>query len=99
MRETQKIQVQSLSQEDPEKEVEPYCGILAWEIPWTEEPGWQQSLGHKESDTTGHTLDWPTRLSVHWIGHHKGLCILFVSVLIGRRSDVRIGIALLEQVL
>ena len=21
--------------------------ILAWEIPWTEEPGWLQELGHK----------------------------------------------------
>ena len=22
-----------------------YCSILAWEIPWTEEPGWLQSMG------------------------------------------------------
>ena len=26
--------------------------ILAWKIPWTEEPGRLQSIGHKESDTT-----------------------------------------------
>ena len=26
--------------------------ILAWEIPWTEEPGGLQSVGHKESDMT-----------------------------------------------
>ena len=25
---------------------------LAWRIPWTEEPGRPQSMGHKESDTT-----------------------------------------------
>ena len=25
---------------------------LAWRIPWTEEPGRLQSMGHKESDTT-----------------------------------------------
>ena len=25
---------------------------LAWRIPWTEEPGEPQSMGHKESDTT-----------------------------------------------
>ena len=25
---------------------------LAWRIPWTEEPGQPQSMGHKESDTT-----------------------------------------------
>ena len=28
--------------------------ILAWRIPWTEEPGGLQSLGYKESDTTEH---------------------------------------------
>ena len=26
--------------------------ILAWEIPWTEDPGWLQSMSHKELDTT-----------------------------------------------
>ena len=29
--------------------------VLAWKIPWTEEPGGLQSLGHKESDVTEHT--------------------------------------------
>ena len=29
-----------------------HSGILAWRIPWTEEPGGLQSMGHKESDTT-----------------------------------------------
>ena len=34
------MQVQSLGQEDPlEKEMATHAGILAWEIPWTEEPG------------------------------------------------------------
>ena len=43
MRETQ---VRSLSQEDPlEKETATYSCILAWEIPWTEEPGGLQSMG------------------------------------------------------
>ena len=32
--------VQSLGQEDPlEKEMGTHSGILAWKIPWTEEPG------------------------------------------------------------
>ena len=36
----QKTQVQSLDWEDPvEKEMATHCSILAWEIPWTEEPG------------------------------------------------------------
>ena len=29
-----------------------HSGILAWKIPWTEEPGWLQSMGPQESDTT-----------------------------------------------
>ena len=38
--------VQSLSQEDPlEKEMATHSIILAWEIPWTEEPGGPQSKG------------------------------------------------------
>ena len=38
--------VQSLGQENPlEKEVATHSGILAWEIPWTEEPGELQSMG------------------------------------------------------
>ena len=38
--------VQSLSQENPlEKGVATYSSILAWKIPWTEEPGSLQSIG------------------------------------------------------
>ena len=45
--------VRSLGQEDPlEKGMATYSSILAWEIPWTEEPGGLQSMGCKESDTT-----------------------------------------------
>ena len=36
----QEAKVQSLSQEDPlEKGMDTHSSILAWEIPWTEEPG------------------------------------------------------------
>ena len=39
-------QVRSLDQEDPlEKEMESRSSILAWRIPWTEEPGGLQSMG------------------------------------------------------
>ena len=42
----QETQVQSLGQEDPlEKEMATQSSILAWEIPWTEEPGGLQSMG------------------------------------------------------
>ena len=42
----QKTQVQSLGWEDPlEKEMATHSSILAWRIPWTEEPGRLQSTG------------------------------------------------------
>ena len=38
--------VQSVVQEDPpEKEMAAHSSILAWRIPWTEEPGGLQSMG------------------------------------------------------
>ena len=49
----QEASVPSLGQEDPlEKEMATHCNILAWEIPWTEEPGRLQSMGLQEWDTT-----------------------------------------------
>ena len=45
----QKTWVQSLGQEDPlEKEMATHPSILAWRIPWTEEPGGYSPWGHKE---------------------------------------------------
>ena len=42
----QETWVQSLGWEDPlEKEMATYSGILAWQIPWTEEPGGLQFMG------------------------------------------------------
>ena len=44
--------VRSLHQEDPpEKEMATHSGVLAWRIPWTEEPGGLQSTG---SQRVGH---------------------------------------------
>ena len=50
----QETQVRSLGQEDPwEKEMATQSSILAWEIPWTEEPGGLQAHGvAKELDTS-----------------------------------------------
>ena len=48
----QETGVQSLGQEDPlEKEMATYFSILAWEIPWTDEPGGLQSLELQKSQT------------------------------------------------
>ena len=47
-----KTWVQSLGREDPlEEGTATHSSILAWEIPWTEEPGGLQSMG---SQSVGH---------------------------------------------
>ena len=44
------MRLQSLGQEDPlEKEVATHSSILAWKIPWTEEPGRLQSVGSQRA--------------------------------------------------
>ena len=54
----QETQVRSLGQEDPlEKEMATHSSILAWKIPWMEEPGGLQSMGLQK---VGH--DWATSL-------------------------------------
>ena len=53
----QETAVGSLGGEDPlEEEMVTYSSILAWKIPWSEEPGeGYNPWGCKESDTTEHT--------------------------------------------
>ena len=52
MQEMQETQVSSLGLEDPlEEGMATHSRILAWEIPWTEEPGGLQSM---ESSRVGH---------------------------------------------
>ena len=42
----QETQVRSLGQEDPlEKEMATHSSMLAWKVPWTEEPGRLQPMG------------------------------------------------------
>ena len=46
----QETQVQSLGQEDPmENEMATHSSVLAWRIPWTEEPGGLQSMGSQRA--------------------------------------------------
>ena len=52
----QETHVQFLGREDPlEEEMADYSSILAWEIPWTEDPGGLQFMGVQK---IGH--DWAT---------------------------------------
>ena len=47
------MQVRFLGGEDSlDKEMATHSSILAWEIPWTEEPGGLQSMGSQELDRT-----------------------------------------------
>ena len=67
----QETWVQSLGQEDLlEKEVVTHSSILAWRIPWTEQPGGLQSTGLQR---VGH--DWATSLTSHTI---KGLSNILI---------------------
>ena len=52
MQETQETRVQCLGQEDPlEEGMATHTSSLAWQIPWTGEPGGLQSMG---SQMVGH---------------------------------------------
>ena len=53
MQEMLEIWVRFLGWEDPlEEGIAAHSSILAWRLPWTEEPSGLQSRGLKESDTT-----------------------------------------------
>ena len=70
-------QVQSLGREDPlEKEMATHASILAWKIPWTEEPGRLQSMGSKQLDTT-------ERLHFYFPDHIFRGCCQFKTLLWG----------------
>ena len=59
----QKTQVQSLSREDLlEKEMATHSSILAWKIPWMEEPGRLQSMGSHLRKLTN-LITWTAALS------------------------------------
>ena len=47
-----------------------HCSVLAWRIPWTEEPSGLQSMSHKKSDTT----EWLTLslFNFTWDPFHQG---------------------------
>ena len=49
----QEMRILSLGWEDPlEEGMATFSSILAWEVPWIEEPGRLQSMGSEELDTT-----------------------------------------------
>ena len=66
----QETWVQSLGWEDLlEEDMATHSSIPAWRIPWTEEPGRLQSMGHKELDMTERLSTYKKQKKVHefWI--------------------------------
>ena len=63
MQEAEEMRVCSLGQENPlEEDMAPHSSILAWRIPWTEEPGGLQSMGSQsraQLSTHTHTSKEP----------------------------------------
>ena len=71
--EMQETQVQSPGLEDPlEKEMATHSSVLAWEIPWTEEPGGLQSV---ELQRVEH--DWVTKRQPQNLSFRKSQNALF----------------------
>ena len=61
MQETKEMQVRSLGHDNPlEESMATHSSILAWEIPWTEEPGGLESMG---SQRVGQ--DWSVWICTH----------------------------------
>ena len=80
LQEPQEMQVQSLGQEDPlEEDMTTQSSILAWRIPWTEEPRGLQSIGFQrvgldQSDlaSTHHSLIHPS------VDRHVGVSMVWL---------------------
>ena len=79
MQETQESHVRSLGQEDPlEEEMATHSSILAWKIPWTEEPGRLQSMAsqrvrHDRATEYTHTA----RMTLFVTGQHNAVVFKF----------------------
>ena len=62
MQETQESSIRSLGQDYPlEEKMAIHSSILAWEIPWTEEPGGPQSMGLQRVRHDLATKQYPSR--------------------------------------
>ena len=74
----QETRVQSLGWEDPlEKEMATHSSILAWRIPWTEEPGQLQSTGSQtfENDWSNRACTDAPRLGYALFERGKEVCL------------------------
>ena len=82
----QETWVQSLGQEDLlEKEMATHSSILAWKIPWTEDPGRLQSMGSQRVEH-----DWVTSLHPKETHKERGSVLGWMASLM-QRTWVRVG--------
>ena len=89
MQETQELRVPSLGQEDSlEEEMATHSRILAWRIPWSEEPGGLQSMGSQSQTGLKRLGIACTFLHTH--------ATFFVTVYSFLRSCVRVCITLVS---
>ena len=73
----QETQVSSLSREDSlQKGMATHSSILAWRMPWTEEPGGYSPWSHKQLDTP----EWLTLFTFSWHIHIQFLWTVFISL-------------------
>ena len=77
----QETHVQSLGREDPlEEEMAAYSRIVAWRIPWIEEPGRLQSMGTQEPNMTKQQstciINLSHKLLSSFVSHH-GLSYIY----------------------
>ena len=84
----QETWVQSLDWEDPlEKEMATHCCILAWEVPWTEEPGGLQSMGLQRVGHDGATKQQQQQQEYNnclhlWLRSNPGIIIIIIIIII-----------------
>ena len=71
MQERQEMKVQSLDPEDPlEQEIATHPSILAWEIPWTEEPGGPQFMEFQSQTRLSRRMKrWIYLFVIHFFSH------------------------------
>ena len=70
--------IQSLGQEDAlEKEMATHPSILAWRIPWAEEPGGLQSIGSQKSQTKTEQLTITTNSNLRRAVEHMKFTLFF----------------------
>ena len=81
----QETWVWSLGQEDPlEEEMATHYNILAWRIPWIEEPGRPKSMGLQRF-----RHDWATNMLFSYLGHV--FCVFISWVPLGLTSSLSSG--------